>query len=125
MIIWQMIPIVLVFQGFSRSRPVLFINTTSCLFSGWLQVSVRFSPPKAQSKKSIRPMITVIVPVMNEAENLEPLLEEIDRAAKTVPISEIIYVDDGSDDGSFEILTWSEALAGVAEPEASLEAQAA
>ncbi len=29
------------------------------------------------------------------------------------------------DDGSFEILTWSEALTGAAEPEASLEAQAA
>lgn len=49
-------------------------------------------------------MITVVVPVLNEEENIPSLLKEISQAAKTVPISEIIYVDDGSTDKSFEIL---------------------
>lgn len=49
-------------------------------------------------------MITVIVPVMNEEDNLESLLAEIDAASKTTPISEIIYVDDGSTDNSFALL---------------------
>lgn len=49
-------------------------------------------------------MITVIVPVYNERENIPPLLQEITAAAKTTPIAEIIYVDDCSDDGSGEIL---------------------
>jgi len=41
-------------------------------------------------------MITVVVPVYNEQENIKPLLDEIMLAAKMLPISEIIYVDDGS-----------------------------
>ncbi len=49
-------------------------------------------------------MITVVVPILNEAENIPPLLDEIAQVAKNIPISEIIYVDDGSTDGSFDIL---------------------
>lgn len=49
-------------------------------------------------------MITVVVPVLNEEENIAALLEEIVRAAQDTPISEIIYVDDGSTDGTYEIL---------------------
>ncbi len=49
-------------------------------------------------------MITIIVPVLNEAENIPLLLKEISEAAKTAPISEILYIDDGSTDKSFEIL---------------------
>lgn len=49
-------------------------------------------------------MITVVVPVCNEQENIEPLLKEIITASNHVPISEIIYVDDGSTDQSFGAL---------------------
>jgi len=49
-------------------------------------------------------MISVVVPVLNERENIKPLLKEISEAAPDLPISEIIYVDDDSTDGSFEIL---------------------
>ena len=49
-------------------------------------------------------MITVVVPVLNEEENIATLLDEIVRAAESAPISEIIYVDDGSTDGTYEIL---------------------
>jgi dolichol-phosphate mannosyltransferase len=47
-------------------------------------------------------MITVVVPVMNEEKNIEPLLREI--IAVDAPISEIIYVDDGSTDKTHDIL---------------------
>lgn len=47
-------------------------------------------------------MITVVVPVMNEEKNIEPLLREI--IAVDAPVSEIIYVDDGSTDQTHDIL---------------------
>lgn len=47
-------------------------------------------------------MITVVVPVLNEEKNIEPLIREI--SAVNAPISEIIYVDDGSTDETVEIL---------------------
>jgi dolichol-phosphate mannosyltransferase len=49
-------------------------------------------------------MISVIVPVYNEKENIRPLLEEIAAAARKAPIKEVIYVDDCSDDGSDKLL---------------------
>lgn len=49
-------------------------------------------------------MITVVIPVMNEEENIFPLLQEIYKASQTAPISEIIYVDDGSSDQTFPTL---------------------
>lgn len=49
-------------------------------------------------------MITVVVPVKNEEENVFPLIKEIVHASDTVPVSEIIYVDDGSDDGTLAAL---------------------
>lgn len=49
-------------------------------------------------------MITVVVPVFNEKDNIEPLIKEIAEAAQHAPISEIVYVDDNSNDGSFELL---------------------
>jgi glycosyltransferase involved in cell wall biosynthesis len=49
--------------------------------------------------------ISVVVPVFNEVENLVPLIEEIEAALDPTGKSyEIIAVDDGSDDGSAELL---------------------
>ncbi len=45
-------------------------------------------------------MITVVVPVLNEEENIPVLLQEIEAVSRTIPISEIVYVDDGSTDNS-------------------------
>ena len=44
--------------------------------------------------------VTVVVPVLNEAGNIGPLVDEIERALSGVCAFEVIVVDDGSDDGS-------------------------
>jgi dolichol-phosphate mannosyltransferase len=48
--------------------------------------------------------ISVVVPIKNEAENIKPLVNEIIQALSSETDFEIIYIDDGSDDNSLEIL---------------------
>ncbi len=50
------------------------------------------------------PDLSVVVPVHNEQDNIRPLVAEIARALDGVVACEIIYVDDGSTDGSLDIL---------------------
>jgi glycosyltransferase involved in cell wall biosynthesis len=47
-------------------------------------------------------MISVVVPIYNERENILPLYERLKKVLKKG--DEIIFVDDGSTDGSYEIL---------------------
>ncbi len=47
--------------------------------------------------------LSVVIPVCNEAENVEPLAREIDAALAHVPY-EMIFVDDGSTDDTAKIL---------------------
>ncbi|MRR06135.1 MAG: glycosyltransferase family 2 protein [Deltaproteobacteria bacterium] len=47
--------------------------------------------------------ISVVVPVKNEADNVSPLVEEIRQALAGMSY-EIIYVDDGSSDGTWPVL---------------------
>ena len=44
--------------------------------------------------------LTVVVPVMNEIDNIEPLISEIVAVLRGRETFEIIYVDDGSTDGT-------------------------
>lgn len=44
------------------------------------------------------PRVSVVVPVRNEAPNIRPLVEEIERACAALAPFELIYVDDGSTD---------------------------
>lgn len=48
-------------------------------------------------------MVSVVLPVYNERENLAPLLDEVATALREIPF-EIVAVDDGSTDGSLEEL---------------------
>jgi len=50
--------------------------------------------------------LSVIVPVFNERENLQPIYEELTHVLKALALSyEIIFVDDGSTDQSFDELS--------------------
>lgn len=46
------------------------------------------------------PDLSVVVPVKNEVDNVEPLISEIAAALRGQELFEIVYVDDGSDDGT-------------------------
>lgn len=50
--------------------------------------------------------LSVIIPVYNEEENVEPLIHEIVRVLQPLAKSyEIVVVDDGSNDGTFSVLS--------------------
>jgi glycosyltransferase involved in cell wall biosynthesis len=51
-------------------------------------------------ERTPRPRITVVVPVRNEALNIVPLLQEIEIACAILDPFEVVYVDDGSSDGT-------------------------
>lgn len=51
-----------------------------------------------------QPAVTVVIPAKNEAENIRPLINEIRTAMDDVFDYELIYVDDGSTDETFNIL---------------------
>jgi len=48
--------------------------------------------------------LSVVVPVRNEQDNVASLIAEIDAALKSVIPHEIVYVDDGSTDATYETL---------------------
>src|SRR3990170_4055989 len=49
------------------------------------------------------PLVSIVLPVFNERDNLAPLMSEIDTALAARP-HEIIAVDDGSTDDSLAVL---------------------
>src|SRR5204863_5155298 len=60
---------------------------------------------EAAKQTSDTPDLSIFLPVFNEEPNLLPLHAKLDEALKTLGRSaEIIYVDDGSTDGSLKIL---------------------
>ena len=42
--------------------------------------------------------LSIVVPVFNEAESIGPLLREIGAVASTLPVEDVVIVDDGSRD---------------------------
>ncbi|HYR77143.1 MAG TPA: glycosyltransferase family 2 protein [Pyrinomonadaceae bacterium] len=63
------------------------------------------SDPSASLLPDDSPDISIFLPVFNEEPNLRPLQEKLDRALADLGRSaEILYVDDGSTDGSLEVL---------------------
>jgi GT2 family glycosyltransferase len=52
-----------------------------------------------------QPEISVIIPFLNEEENLPDLIAELEAFAPTMPVRmEVVFVDDGSTDGSLDLL---------------------
>ncbi|MBL8639950.1 MAG: glycosyltransferase family 2 protein [Alphaproteobacteria bacterium] len=62
------------------------------------------------------PRISVVVPMLNEAENAPALIEEILNAAQKCPIAEIVVVDDGSQDATPRVVVELRPLASSAVP---------
>jgi len=65
-------------------------------------------PPAAEQKdqgKICPPDVSIVIPVYNEEANLEPLYERLKRVLEDLGRPyEVVFVDDGSRDGSLEIL---------------------
>jgi len=61
-------------------------------------------PQTTDAPISFEPVLAVVVPVKNEADNILPLVGEIHAALSGKHVHEIIYVDDGSDDRTPEML---------------------
>lgn len=57
-----------------------------------------------QSSTSDLPLLAVVVPVKNEADNVLPLIGEIHAALDGRTAFEVVYVDDGSDDATPRVL---------------------
>jgi glycosyltransferase involved in cell wall biosynthesis len=52
------------------------------------------------------PQISIVIPAFNERDNLAPLWEELERSLDALGRTyEVIFVDDGSDDGSREVFS--------------------
>jgi dolichol-phosphate mannosyltransferase len=56
------------------------------------------------SKKSIKPTTSVIVPIHNEEQVLVELHSRINKISKEINLLELIFVDDGSTDESWELI---------------------
>jgi glycosyltransferase involved in cell wall biosynthesis len=62
-------------------------------------------PWKDQEKKSTFKKISIVIPLYNEEESLNPLANELKKALRNINISfEVIFVDDGSSDKSLNLL---------------------
>src|SRR5205085_6594517 len=65
----------------------------------------RLFMPDTTPETREQPAISVVVPVRNEAGNVAPLADEIAAALKERASFELIYVNDGSTDGTEGALT--------------------
>ena len=58
------------------------------------------------ARKVKKPILSIVVPVYNEEENVGPLFEKIQAACETIGDSyEVLFVDDGSRDRTFAVLS--------------------
>ncbi|SDG42191.1 glycosyltransferase family 2 protein [Roseospirillum parvum] len=65
--------------------------------------------PAPATPSSGAPELAVVVPVRNEADNIDSLIEEIHAALDGRLAFEVIYVDDGSDDATPQVLKQAKA----------------
>lgn len=60
----------------------------------------------AESEKlsAERPVLSIVVTVLNERENIIPVCQELAAVLSDLPACEIVFVDDGSADGTLDML---------------------
>jgi dolichol-phosphate mannosyltransferase len=64
------------------------------------RIELPFTKTSPLTIKSAPPLISVIVPAKNEKQNIAPLVDELEAALMPMGAFEIIYVNDGSTDGT-------------------------
>lgn len=65
--------------------------------------------PGTRSRGAASPAVSVVVPVHDEADNLAPLVDEIQREMTALGAPwELLIIDDGSTDGTDEVISWLE-----------------
>ena len=65
----------------------------------------KYNNQRGESPKSEFKKLSIIVPLFNEEESINPLTNEIRKVLKTINIGyEVIFVDDGSDDKSLRVV---------------------
>lgn len=69
-----------------------------------LEVSAARPDSRGLRRAPARPVLSVVVPVHNEQDNILPLLDEITAALDGVGEFEIVVIDDGSTDGTPNVL---------------------
>ncbi|MBB2159916.1 glycosyltransferase family 2 protein [Gluconacetobacter sacchari] len=52
----------------------------------------------------LEPILSIVVAVLNEAENIRPVCVELAQAVRALPPCEILFIDDGSTDGTVDAL---------------------
>ncbi len=67
-------------------------------------VSPEHGAAQSGSPDGERPLLSVVVPVLDEQENLVPLYEELSEVLGRIGSYEVLFVDDGSRDASPEIV---------------------
>lgn len=59
---------------------------------------------RPENEARVTPVLSVVIPVKDEEENIAPLVEELAALVGRIPLDEVIYVDDGSTDGTHQKL---------------------
>jgi len=60
-------------------------------------------PTKPTSQE--RPLVSIVIPMFNECDNLRPLFDHVAQAIQETPVNwELVVVDDGSSDGTRDVI---------------------
>ncbi|GEN59142.1 glycosyltransferase family 2 protein [Acetobacter nitrogenifigens] len=68
--------------------------------------------PSAEAEDA-SPALSVVIAVLNERENIAAVCQELATVRRDFPLSEIIFVDDGSTDGTIEAIVAARKIDGL------------